>query len=75
MKRKTIKDLRISIGLSQEEASREFNIHKRYLSMIENGKRNPSDKLKIKMANLYKTTIDVIFLALKTTKCSLKEGE
>ena len=44
-------------------------------SMIENGKRNPSDKLKIKMANLYKTTIGVIFLALETTKCSIKKGE
>ncbi|MCI8411036.1 MAG: helix-turn-helix transcriptional regulator [Clostridia bacterium] len=75
MGRKTIKDLRINMGLSQEEASKEFKIHKRYLSMIENGKRNPSDKLKIKMANLYKTTIGVIFLALETTKCSIKKGE
>lgn len=67
--KKTIKKLRENTNLTQEQASKILGIQKNYLSMIENGLRNPSDKLKIKMAKLYKTEIGEIFLALQTTKC------
>lgn len=64
----TLKTLRTNKGKTQEEASTIFGITKEYLSMVENGKRNPSDKLKEKMANFYEVTISDIFLAINQTK-------
>lgn len=67
--KQTIKGLRQNKNLTQEQASKILGIQKNYLSMIENGTRNPSDKLKEKMSKLYKVEIAEIFLACKTTKC------
>ena len=64
----TLKTLRIKRGKTQDEASIIFGITKEYLSMIENGKRNPSDKLKEKMANFYEVSMYDIFLAINQTK-------
>lgn len=69
MKIKSFKSLRENIGLTQEQASKKLDITKEYLSMIENATRNPSDKLKEKMAKLYQVSITEIFLATKKTKC------
>lgn len=68
MKKKSLKDLRNGIGLTQEQASKILLITKEYLSMLENGDRNPSDALKEKMSKLYKCTISDIFLAINSTK-------
>ena len=46
-----------------------LTITKEYLSMLENGDRNPSDSLKEKMAKLYNCNIADIFLAINSTKC------
>ena len=46
MKKKTLQDLRKDKKLTQEEASSMLLITKEYLSMLENGTRNPSDSLK-----------------------------
>jgi len=69
---KTLKELRESKKLTQEQASNKLNITKEYLSMIERAERNPSDSLKEQMAELYGISIGYIFLAIKQTKC-LKE--
>lgn len=66
---KTLKELRESRKVTQEDASKEFGITKEYLSMLERGERNPSDKLKERMATYYKVSIPYIFLATNKTKC------
>lgn len=62
---KTIKELRKDRKLSQKEVAQLLHITKEYLSMIENKKRNPSDKLKKKIAKLYKVSIIDIYNSLK----------
>lgn len=68
MKNKTLQELRIDKGLTQEQASDLLEIRKEYLSMIENANRNPSDSLKEKMAKLYNCNIVDIFLGINSTK-------
>lgn len=75
MKKKTLQDLRKDKKLTQEEASSMLLITKEYLSMLENGTRNPSDSLKEKMAKLYNCNIADIFLAINSTKYLKKEAE
>ncbi len=73
MKSKTLQQLRNNKGLTQEQASKVFGVTKEYLSMLENGDRNPSDSLKEKMAKLYNCEIADIFLAINSTKRLKKE--
>lgn len=68
MKNKTLQELRNNRKLNQEQASKLLTITKEYLSMLENGDRNPSDNLKEKMARLYNCDIADIFLAVNSTK-------
>lgn len=68
MKRKTLQDLRKEKDLTQEQASKILSITKEYLSMLENGERNPSDPLKERMTKLYNCEISDIFLAINSTK-------
>lgn len=68
MKKKTLQQLRNDKQLTQEQASKIFGVTKEYLSMLENGDRNPSDSLKEKMAKLYNCEIADIFLAINSTK-------
>lgn len=72
MKKNTLKDLREDKKLTQEQASKILLITKEYLSMLENGSRNPSDTLKEKMAKLYECSIVDIFLAINSTKRLIK---
>lgn len=74
MKKKTLQDLRKEKGLTQEQSAKILGITKEYLSMLENGDRNPSDSLKEKMAKLYNSSIADIFLVINSTKC-LKRKE
>ena len=68
MKDKSLKDLREDKKLTQEQSSKVLLITKEYLSMLENGFRNPSDTLKEKMAELYECDISDIYLAISSTK-------
>lgn len=68
MKIKTLQQLRKNKGLTQEQASKILSITKVYLSMLETADRNPSDRLKEKMAKLYGCEIGDIFLAINSTK-------
>lgn len=67
--KKTLQDLRKEKNLTQDQASKILSITKEYLSMLENGGRNPSDALKNKMSKLYNCDIADIFLAINSTKC------
>lgn len=68
MKRKTLQELRKDKNLTQEQSAKILAITKEYLSMLENGDRNPSDTLKEKMARLYGCNVYDIFLAINSTK-------
>ena len=65
----TLQEMRQKKGLTQEQASKILDISSDYLSMLENNIRNPSDKLKKKMAKLYGVSVTDIFLAIELTKC------
>ncbi len=69
MKIKTLQELRKSKNLTQEELAKELDVTKEYLSMLERGDRNPSDKLKKKMADFFNVSMSYIFLATNKTKC------
>lgn len=63
-----LKDLRKKKKLTQAQASKILEITSQYLSLIETGDRNPSDRVKDRMCNLYNCSINDIFLAIKSTK-------
>lgn len=65
---KTLKELRNAKDLTQEQSAKILSITIIYLSMLENGKRNPSDGLKKKMAKLYECNVADIFSAINSTK-------
>ena len=69
MKTKNLKDLREEVGLTQSEVAKKLKKTTTYISLLETGKRNPSDKMKEQLARLYKVEIADIFLAIKLTKC------
>ncbi|MCI8655657.1 MAG: helix-turn-helix transcriptional regulator [Clostridia bacterium] len=75
MKKYTLKQLRESRGMTQNQVANATNKSIRYISMLEQGLRNPSDQLKEDLAKLYKVSVMQIFLAIKTTKSCLKEVE
>lgn len=72
MKQVTLKELRLKNKLTQKEVANEVQKTITYISLLEAGKRNPSDKLKEKLAKLYNVSINEIFLAIKLTKCKIK---
>lgn len=69
MKHRTLQELRKNKNLTQEQVAKILTISVQYLSMLENGIRNPSDTLKQKMAKLYGCDIADIFLTINSTKC------
>lgn len=75
MKKYTLKELREKNNLTQKEVSERLGVNKNYISMIENGTRNPSDKMKNELAKIYKCTVIDIFLSIQTTKCLTKAKE
>lgn len=65
---KNLKKLREENQLTQKQAAEQLGISRLHLSHLENKVRNPSDKLKSKMAKLYKVSIIDIFLATQLPK-------
>ena len=47
MKEMTFKELRLKNKLTQEQVAEKSGFSKDYISMIERGERNPSDKAKL----------------------------
>ncbi|MBK5424373.1 helix-turn-helix domain-containing protein [Bacillus sp. TH30] len=54
---------------SREEVARAVGISVSTLQMYENGQRIPRDNIKIKLANFYGVTVQIIFLIRNNTKC------
>ena len=69
MKGKTLKELRESVNMTQADVAEKLDKTITYISLLENGKRNPSDKLKEQLSKIYKVSISDIFLSIKLTKC------
>lgn len=69
-----LKDLRIKANLTQEQASKITGFSIKFISEIENARRNPSDKSKKKLAKAYRVKPVDIFLACQRTNCSNKKG-
>lgn len=68
MSKKTLKSLRLKNKLTQNEVAKETDTTITYISLLENGHKNPSDKMKEKLAKLYNCKIEDIFSAVKLTK-------
>ena len=76
MKQLTFKELRQKSKLTQEQVAEKTGFSKDYISMIERGERNPSDKAKIVFAKVFKVPAVQIFLATqRTISTTEKEGE
>lgn len=75
MKKTTLKTLREKRGLTQEEVSKITGKSVTYISMLETGRRNPSDATKRKLAKVYNCNIFDIFLALGLTESYKKKGD
>lgn len=73
MKKYTLKELRISRGMTQEQVGKAIKKTTRYISMIEQGIRNPSDNTKEQLAKTYGVSMMQIFLAVQTTKSCMEK--
>ena len=69
-----LQELRINKNLTQEEVGKLTDTTKDYISLLERGKRNPSDKMKEKLAKIYGVDIIHIFLATQRTKRSTNKN-
>lgn len=69
----TLKEIRNERGFKQHEAATLLKITSDYLSMLENGKRRPGNKLILRMADVYKKKPEEIFLAAHRTICASKK--
>ncbi len=72
MQEKTFKELRIMNNLTQDELAKKSGYSKDYISMIERGKRKPSDKAKGIFAEIFNVPIVQIFLATQRTNSTTK---
>lgn len=66
--KKNLKELREEAKLTQKYVAEKTNVTETYISLLENGNRNPSDKMKKQLAKLYKVKVTDIFLASELTK-------
>lgn len=65
-----LREYRIQAGLTQLELANMIEVTPRYIAFLEAGDRKPSLETAEKIANVFKTTVDDIFLSKKCTKCS-----
>lgn len=68
MKQQSIRQIRKSLNLKQCEVAKKVGVSNNYITMIENGIRNPGDTLKQKLCRLYGIDMNTLFLALEITK-------
>ena len=59
----TLKELRQRECLTQKEVAEKVGLTNKFISDMEQGRRKPSDKSKIKLAEVYHVTPVDIFLA------------
>lgn len=75
MKEMTFKELRLKNKLTQEQVAEKSGFSKDYISMIERGERNPSDKAKAIFAEIFNVPIVQIFLATQRTISTAQRKE
>ncbi len=67
----TLKRLRMIKGISQKELAQKLDISEIYVSKLERGETNPSDKLKRKLMEFYKVQdYNAFYTILENTKKS-----
>lgn len=59
------KQARTLAGLKVKDAANELNITPEYLSMLENGHKQPSQKLILRMADLYNVSVSYFLMSEK----------
>lgn len=65
----TLQELRTTRNLTRRQVAERTNRTETYILMLETGKRNPSDNMKMMLAEIYKVKPTTIFLACQQTKC------
>lgn len=74
-----LREVRIKANLTNQDVADKIGISKEYYWMIENGKRKLSYKLAVKIASVFNTKPDNIFLNTELTtgeqKCKKNEQE
>lgn len=65
MKYYTLKEMRIKNRKTQKEVADKIGITVTYLSLMETGKKHPSDSVKKKLAKEYKVQVFDIYKALE----------
>lgn len=65
----TLKELRIKNRMTRSEVANKTGTSETYILLLETGKRNPSDKMKEKLAEVYNVKPVTIFSASQQTKC------
>lgn len=70
-----LKEYRNKSGFTQEQVAKLSDLSIKYISEMENGRRNPSDKTKNKLAKIYKVSAVDIFLACQRTNRSKTKKE
>lgn len=68
--RMTMQQIRKKAKMTQNDTSKKTGLTIKFISEVENGRRNPSDKSKRKFAKAYNVPVVEIFLACQRTKCS-----
>ena len=68
----SLKRIRKNAKLTQEQLAKLTGFSLRYISLLENNRRNPSDKAKRRLAKALNVDIVTIFLAFNSTKSSKK---
>ena len=66
----TMQQIRKKAKMTQQDTAKITGLTIKFISEIENGRRNPSDKSKRKLAKAYKVPVVEIFLACQRTKRS-----
>lgn len=64
----SIKEMRMSKGLTQTELAEMANISRPYLAGIEKGDSNPSAQIALSIAKALDTTVETIFLLVLSYK-------
>jgi putative transcriptional regulator len=67
-----VKEFRLAHKLTLSELSKQIELSKTALSMIENGHRNPSMKVAFKLADFFGVTIEELFPQQEDTTDSKK---
>ncbi len=57
-----IRELRKKLGLRQEDIANTLNVTRQTINAIENEKYNPTLELAMKLAKLFNTTVEELFL-------------